>query len=481
MTETNDTLTSGEETRSRAAEAQRAAVPEDAAAGDVVAAVASRPCHALESLFVDLDIRFAVGLAFSSPVAVEVAHQALAAGLRASGLDRLAVVSDGSTHTIAVTSHATTKIESVPMVDGTLAGTLEGLVARSDVPSLGAVHCYLLTTTDASLSAAAPSGVVVGIVVNANHALCDGRLLQTCMGAVADAIGGKGPHRQPPHPPPAFRDPTVLRSLHDELTLWSEANPPPIPRYLPLPHESSKVVRLSEIPYFLETPRDDSTKTRALRRDILGSVVAKCHHRIHSRQATITGLMAACWMQAIHEAVLTNAGSTTGDGTPVVTISCLVALHSQLPKGLYTNAFGTVTLAGESVPQTESTSRQQFADRIVDLAAECTRDLRCRIDRGEAANQSLSLCRGEFDSSGSTPGTIELSNHGVYRTSEAIHEVAMQQRFDGYDGVSVSMVSESHSQVMRLLANVGPMYSRLAIEGVMDRVVEIWSMFSERS
>jgi hypothetical protein len=476
MTETNDSMTSGEET-SASTVAQPPPVPEDA---KVVAAVASRPCHALETLSVDLNIRFAVGLAFVSPVSVEVAHQALATGLRASGLDRVAVLSDGSTHMIAITSHATTKIESARMVDGSLTVTLEGLVARSDVPSLGAVHCYLLTTTGANLSVAAPSGVVVGVVVNANHALCDGRLLQTCMGAVADAIGGKDPHRQPP-PPPAFHDPTALRSLHDELKLWSESNPPPIPRYLPLPQESAKVVRLSEIPYFLETQRDDSTKTCAVRRDIPGSVVAKCHHRLHSRQATITGLMAACWIQAIHEAVLTNAGSTTGDGTKGVTISCLVALHSQLPEGLYTNAFGTVTLAGESVPQTEITSRQQFADRIVDLAAECTRDLRCRIHRGEAANQSLSLCRGEFDSTGSTPGTIELSNHGVYRTSEAIHEVAMQQRFDGYDGVSVLMVSESHSQAMRLLANVGPMYSRGAIEGVMGRVVELWSLVSEGS
>jgi hypothetical protein len=307
MTETNDTLTSVE-TKSPEAEAQPAAVPEDS---KVVAAEASRPCHALESLFVDLNIRFAAGLALASPVSVEGAHQALAAGLRVSDLDRLAVLSDDKTHTIAITVHATTKIESAPMVDGSLTVTLEGLVARSDVPSLGTVHCYLLTADDSSLSVASPSGAVVGVVVNANHALCDGRLLQTCMGAVADAIGGKDPHRQPP-PPLAFRDPTALRSLHDELKLWSEANPPPIHKYLPLPQESAKVVRLSEIPYFLETPRDDSTKTHSLRSDIPGSVVAKCHYRLHSKQATITGLMAACWMQAIHEAVLTIMNSFSG-------------------------------------------------------------------------------------------------------------------------------------------------------------------------
>jgi hypothetical protein len=434
MTETNDTLTSGEETRSPSAEAQPppAPVPEDAA-GDVVAAEASRPCHALESLFVDLNIRFAVGLALASPVSVEVAHLALAGGLRVSGLDRLAVVRDGSTHMIAITVRATTNIESAPMVDGSLTVTLEGLVARSDVPALGTVHCYLLTTTGTMESVAAPSGVVVvGVVVNANHALCDGRLLQTCMGAVADAIGGENTHRQPP-PPPAFRDPTVLRSLHDELTLWSDANPPPEPRYHPLPHESTKVVRLSEIPYFLETQRDDSTKTRALRRDILGNVIAKCHHRLHSRQATITGLMAACWIQAIHEAVLNNLGSTTGDGTPVVTVSCLVALHSQLLKGLFTNAFGTGTLAGESVPQTdsESTSQQQSADRIIDLAAECTRDLRCRIDRGEAASQGLALRNGEFDLSLEPRRVPDIRRDPRGGDAAALRRVRRGERPDG--------------------------------------------------
>lgn len=418
MTEMNDTPQSAE---SNEAVLHQASTTE----GACVIADASRPCHALESLFVDLNIRFAVGLAFASPVSVDVAHRALAEGLRVSGLDRLAVVSEGDTKTIAVTSHSNTKIESVPTIDDSLTVTLEDLVARSDVPSLGTVQCYVLTTTGASVNIVGATSGVTGIVVNANHALCDGRLLQTCMGAVVDAIGGKEPH---PQPPPPFHDPTVLRSLHDELMLWSDENPPPEPKYLPLPRESAKVVRLSEIPYFLETQSDDSTRKCTIRRDIQGSVVARCHHRLHSEQATITGLMAACWIQAIHEAVITNADSMASGSTPVVTISCLVALHSQLPKGLYTNAFGTVTLAGESVPQTESNLQQQFADRIIDLAAECTRDLRSRIQRGEAANQSLSLCRGEFESSGSTPGTIELSNHGVYRTSEAIREVAMQHR-----------------------------------------------------
>jgi hypothetical protein len=436
-----------------------------------------RPCHALERLFVDLNIRFAVGLAFESPVSAELARLALVAGLRVSGLDRLAVVMEGSTTSIAVSRHSITKIEPVPIVDESLTVTLEGLVARSHVPSLGTVQCYLITTTgSADNDGATTDEVVVGVVVNANHALCDGRLLQTCMGAVADAISGKEPHRQPP----PFHDPTVLRSLHDDLKLWSDENPPPDPIYLPPPQDAAKVVRLSEIPYFLDSSRDDSTKNFTLRRDIPGSVVARCHHELHLKQATITGLMAACWIQAIHEAILANDGLPEGDGTPVVTISCLVALHSQLPKGLYTNAFGTVTLAGEGVLHKEDNqSQQSFVDRMIDLAAECTRDLRSRIHRGEAANQSLALCRGEFDSSGSTPGTIELSNHGVYRTSDAISEVAMQQGFDGYDGVSVSMVSESHSQVMRLLANVGPMYRRRAIESVIDRVVELWRLVSD--
>jgi hypothetical protein len=96
--------------------------------------------------------------------------------------------------------------------------------------------------------------------------------------------------------------------------------------------------------------------------------------------------------------------------------------------------------------------------------------------------QSLALCQGEFDddTAASPPGTIELSNQGVYSTTACTRELALQQRFDGYDGISVSMVMESNSGVLRLTANAGAMFRRTAIEGLMNRVVELWHVVAAK-
>jgi hypothetical protein len=248
-------------------------------------------------------------------------------------------------------------------------------------------------------------------------------------------------------------------------------------------------VKLSDIPDFV-APRDSSPFVSGdespLRSEILGDVVASCRARLALKGATLTGLMMACWIQAVSEAAATASG---GQDDSVVSISCLVGLHSQLSRGLYTNGCGTVTVSGQGIPriltedETQGGARRdrhehhrQFAAHLVDLASTCTEDMRRRIRRGEAISQGLSLCEGEFESSGCTPGTLELSNHGMYRTTDAISEVAMQQRFDGHDGVSVLMFSESHTGVMRLLANAGITYRREAIEALMERVLELWSV-----
>lgn len=198
MAEMNETLQSGAVEKVPTVEWPS---PSEQGAAVGAGASQSRPCHALERLFVDLNIRFAVGLAFAAPVSVESAQRALAAGLRVTGLDRLAVACERRTKAIVLASHSTTQVESVPIIDNSLTVTLEELVARSGVPSLGMVRCYLLTNPGSSANDGELSDVV-GMVINANHALCDGRLLQTCIGAVADAIGGKDPRR---HPPPLTR------------------------------------------------------------------------------------------------------------------------------------------------------------------------------------------------------------------------------------------------------------------------------------
>ena len=92
--------------------------------------------------------------------------------------------------------------------------------------------------------------------------------------------------------------------------------------------------------------------------------------------------------------------------------------------------------------------------------------------------QSLVPCQGESNWIALTahlpPATIELSNHGVYNTTPCTCELALQQRFDGYDGISVSMVTERDSGVLRVMVNAGSMFCRDAIKDLLNRVVEFW-------
>jgi hypothetical protein len=151
---------------------------------------------------------------------------------------------------------------------------------------------------------------------------------------------------------------------------------------------------------------------------------------------------------------------------------------------LYTNAFGTVTVSGAGLllsnDKTDQDQKNHYLSSfMIDLAESCTQDLQTRIHRGEALIQSLALCRGEFDVAG-PPGTIELSNHGVYSTTECTRELALQQRFDGYDGITVSMVSESNTGMLRLSANAGDMFRHAAIVDLVDRVVDLWRVVAEK-
>jgi hypothetical protein len=186
--------------------------------------------------------------------------------------------------------------------------------------------------------------------------------------------------------------------------------------------------------------------------------------------------MMACLIQAISEvaAASTGAAATATDPAVAVSISCLVGLGSQLSPALYTNAFGTVTVSGfGSLLLTTDGQHHDLASFLVDLAESCTQDLQTRIQRGEALLQCLALCRGEFDNGG-PPVTLELSNHGMYHTTALTKELALQQRYDGYDGVSVSMVSESNSGKMRLTANAGAIFRHASMAGLLERVVELW-------
>ena len=128
---------------------------------------------------------------------------------------------------------------------------------------------------------------------------------------------------------------------------------------------------------------------------------------------------------------------------------------------------GGVTVAA-TVKAKDIASPEHTAAHTLRLAAAMTQDLRRRIERGEAHRHALALTKGEFDQ-GAPEATIELSNHGQYPTLCEGQSVLLGQRFDDYEGTSISAHSEAHSGHLHLCASVGKGLNASLVEAIMHR------------
>ncbi|CAE7519741.1 unnamed protein product [Symbiodinium sp. CCMP2592] len=108
-------------------------------------------------------------------------------------------------------------------------------------------------------------------------------------------------------------------------------------------------------------------------------------------------------------------------------------------------AIATVTTAAE-------VRRGAKRQDLLSLAQAATEDIRRRVARGEAHRQARLATAGKFDQ-GPSPGTVELSNLGKFPVTG--HELLLDQRFDGYEGLSILAHTEGSGGPLRLLASVG--------------------------
>ena len=192
---------------------------------------------------------------------------------------------------------------------------------------------------------------------------------------------------------------------------------------------------------------------------------------------TLGGLWMACFAQAVGEAYL-KEGRTSASTIPscCVSVSMQVDLRPSLTKSLPCNdrllaqAFGNVTVAAVVSPlQDESLA----PSRMQALARTMAGDMKRRIDRGEAHSASVALTEGRFDE-GPPPATIEISNHGVYSTNEG-WGLLLSQRFDGYQGMSVVLHSESFSGDMHVCASAGGNLCPAATSALVTRAVSLFT------
>jgi hypothetical protein len=499
----------------------------------------NRPCTGLESLFLQCNVRFAAGVLFvNDGIHQEIVEKAFRIALLESGLDRLRVLllneqndRDNAsnnvpswiislTPNVADSFSSDLQLSSLPgprhifchhMINtDTLSQILNEIVASNDplhesnnTSRENDLLCYMLMNDNAKDM---HLFCCRGIVINVNHALCDGYIMRTCIETIVKRIDEL--LRTEENRNNDININTVTQGLGDILTeakhmqkirstaVSLDCNDS---TFLPSISNAPSIIKLNDIPGFI---RDDSNDDPTIIRVSISSSVVSCCRQNLLPGTTVTGLMMASFIQAISEATTISYSKveahiskefnapTVSESSPRssspkgnfgrVSVSCLVDLRSDLTSGnFYTNAFGTVTVVGcgiqsTTVDEKDNKKRPSWNQSFLELAQSCTRDMQQRIQRGEALQQCIELCQGNFENDNNLPITMELSNQGIYQTTPWIQEIALGQRFDGYDGMSVLMASESNSGTLRLLINVGNMFRSTAIQDVINRVIEIW-------
>jgi hypothetical protein len=382
---------------------------------------AERPCNGIEQVFVACNIRFAVAVWFVAPIDVGAAQEAVSAAVRESICGWLVIVQSGEACSLCCCNS-----DELPKTCTREADNPEEALqteVSADNPANGAIHLVLFKK----------DGLCTGFCINACHAACDGRsmrnLIEKCLQKASLNTAANVA-------PPAFVQVDWGSLLQQHRLTKCDASP----LFLPLP---ATAVCLAEL------CMDDKNDGCNMRLDVLPSVVSNAITASREHQASITGLWVACLAQAAAEIYFKRHSKQQC----CISVSVLVDMRPHLPPGtLVAQAFGTVTVG---VLVCQENDESSLSSLILRHASAATADIRARISRGEAHRSAIALCEGKFDE-GPPAATIELSNHGVYQIPEGTCEkLLLAQRFDGYDGISVSIHSESASGVMRLCAS-GP-------------------------
>jgi hypothetical protein len=394
-------------------------------------ALLSRQCNGLEALFVNCNIRFATAVAFPA-VPIEAAQACVSSAARAVPSGRLEVaLIDKTPHLRLIeTASAEFDMERVVMPERGLAQALDDFVDAAALPANGALRFRLLTKSE-------EPGSCCGFCVNANHALCDGRAMRNMIETAVNSLllGATIPEAP------------VIGSVPKEWGAVVEAAIPEEnardPAFLPLPAAS---ITLDDIEGLRQV---DSQEHQLARHDISTEKVEKLKAVLRAHGATMTGLWAACLTHALSEAYLRQGGAQRR----CVSASLLVDLRKHLSRhgvdaSTCTNMFGSITVGSI----TATVADEVLHTHVLALSRQLTQDMRIRIARGEAHRSSVSVSRGDW-AAGPPPATIELSSHGVY-DAPGCCDVLLSQRFDGYDGISVAVLTQKAGK-MRLAASLG--------------------------
>lgn len=413
-----------------------------------------RQCNGIEMLFVACDIRFAAGATFAQcPVAMAREHLLTAVSSSLAGQLSISQPEGKPPHLeLAVGGHELHHV-ALPFDVACQADLLLQVLQAEVHGAVEASHSLrLLLLTQAG------ADVAWGFVVNANHALCDGR----CMRKLVERALARSSEEVAPAAPRVQVVPPPWESLFCDSSL--SANP----SYLPLPGEA---VTLAALELALGEISGTPQPSGDARVTFSCNQVASSKAKLQQAGGSLTGLWAACLQQAVGELYLSAPGITLAECC--VSISVLVDLRPFLPSESpeVPEAFGTVTIA--------AVVRLLEGDlsSVLHLAAAMTADLKARVARGEAFRSAQALGSGNFEE-GPPSATMELSNHGVYSISPQCG-VFLTQRFDGYDGVSVALHSEEGSGALKVSASIGDQRKPGVSQLVLGRAFDLFRGVAE--
>jgi len=377
--------------------------------------MAQRKCNALENFFFQNNIRFVAGLKFPAlarTFVAEAVRKALSGHI--SGLLRVAPDTSGSVLTLgqeALIKERVCRGASCALEEA-LAEDVDDLKNQA-----GPMEVTLLLDRE---------GMCWGLCINSNHALCDGKsiasIVEYFFGALKGSTHGEAPLQKLAVVPSDWGS-----TLETSWPPQNEREPP----YLPL---GGPVINLGDIVTLRRGDQDHRQGNTDKHITVSHSVVERVKAVLRAKRATLTGLMISCLQSAIFECLPTTSGCAS--------VSVLVDLRPCISETNISQAFGTV-----SVGAVRGFNRAA----LIEAAAAATADLRQRVARGEAHRSARDMTSGRF----SLPeATIELSNHGIYSVPKDA-DLLLSQRFDGYEGVSVLMHTDSGTGSLKLVTSAG--------------------------
>lgn len=412
-----------------------------------------RPLNSLETIFASCNVRFALLVVLEdheneqTNSLLEALQKHTAEAVETSILGHLALQKNEQDEwSLLATDKAVApvKIRNIAMGED-YGAFLHELVHQETIPSEGPLWVQILKD-----DSAASRSSFLGLLVNGNHAMVDGRSLTRLVSlatnnttdSASDAVTNQ-----------EYRSPPKLKDWKDlveqpAVTAWKDDPPFLLPK-----HDILTLQELCQEPaskgsghYFgLELSGDTIRHLKAL-----------------LKQNTEGGATMSGFLSGI--ILLSLAQEYHNSDPKALAISMLVDLRPYVDVIGQQNDMGEIPQLHGCVNLVESTDRLAVmtGDNAVDitekhciwdLSLTLTRQLKSRVERGEAHRNALALTSGKFDQSGPA-ATLELSNLGVCQLPRNA-KLFTSQRFDGYDGVSCMIHSESSTGCMQWNVSVG--------------------------